>query len=98
MNKILIIEDEQAIAELEKDYLEMNGFEITVCNDGKTGQEVALNSDVDLIILDLMLPEVDGYEVCRRIREEKDVPIIMVSAKKEDLAASIFQAVVNQTI
>ena len=85
MNKILIIEDEQAIAELEKDYLEMNGFEITVCNDGKTGQETALSTDVDLIILDLMLPEIDGYEVCRRIREEKDVPIIMVSAKKEDL-------------
>ena len=85
MNKILIIEDEQAIAELEKDYLEMNGFEITVCNDGLSGEEMALSMDVDLIILDLMLPEIDGYEVCRRVREVKDIPIIMVSAKKEDI-------------
>ena len=85
MNKILIIEDEQAIAELEKDYLEMNGFEITVCNDGATGEEIALTTDVDLIILDLMLPGEDGYEVCRKVREVKDIPIIMVSAKKEDI-------------
>ena len=85
MNKILIIEDEQAIAELEKDYLEMNGFEITVCNDGLSGEETAISGDFDLIILDLMLPEVDGYEVCRHVREVKDIPIIMVSAKKEDL-------------
>ena len=85
MNRILIIEDEQAIAELEKDYLEMNGFEITVCNDGQTGEELALTTDVDLIILDLMLPGEDGYEVCRKVREVKDIPIIMVSAKKEDI-------------
>ena len=85
MNKILIIEDEQAIAELEKDYLEMNGFDITVCNDGQSGMETALAEDFDLIILDLMLPKLDGYEVCRKVRETKDVPIIMVSAKKEDL-------------
>lgn len=85
MNNILIIEDEQAIAELEKDYLEMNGFTITVCNDGLSGEETALAGDFDLIILDLMLPEIDGYEVCRHIREVKDIPIIMVSAKKEDL-------------
>lgn len=85
MNNILIIEDEQAIAELEKDYLEMNGFTITVCNDGLSGEETALSGDFDLIILDLMLPEIDGYEVCRHIREVKDIPIIMVSAKKEDL-------------
>ena len=85
MNKILIIEDEQAIAELEKDYLEMNGFEITVCNDGLSGEETAISGDFDLIILDLMLPEVDGYEVCRHVREVKDIPIIMVCAKKEDL-------------
>lgn len=85
MNRILIIEDEQAIAELEKDYLEMNGFDIDVCNDGLSGEEAALSGDYDLIILDLMLPEIDGYEVCRKIREEKDLPIIMVSAKKEDI-------------
>ena len=85
MNNILIIEDEQSIAELEKDYLEMNGFEILVCNDGLSGEETALSGDFDLVILDLMLPGIDGYEVCRRIREVKDIPIIMVSAKKEDL-------------
>ena len=85
MNKILIVEDEQAIAELEKDYLEMNGFNITVCNDGLSGAETAVSEDFDLVILDLMLPEIDGYEVCRQIREVKDIPIIMVSAKKEDL-------------
>ena len=85
MNKILIIEDEQAIAELEKDYLEMNGFEITVCNDGISGEQTALSGDFDLIILDLMLPGEDGYEVCKKVREVKDIPIIMVSAKKEDL-------------
>ena len=85
MNNILIIEDEQAIAELERDYLEMNGFHITVCEDGISGEETALSGDFDLVILDLMLPGIDGYEVCRRIREVKDIPIIMVSAKKEDL-------------
>ena len=85
MSKILIIEDEQAIAELEKDYLEMNGFQIIVCNDGLSGEETALRENIDLIVLDLMLPEVDGYEVCRKVREVKDIPIIMVSAKKEDL-------------
>ncbi len=85
MSKILIVEDELAIAELQKDYLEMNGFEVEVCNDGKEGAEVALAKDYDLVILDLMLPGMDGYEVCRTIREEKDIPIIIVSAKKEDL-------------
>ena len=85
MNNILIVEDEQAIAELERDYLEMNGFHITVCEDGISGEETALSGDFDLVILDLMLPGIDGYEVCRRIREVKDIPIIMVSAKKEDL-------------
>ena len=83
MNKILIIEDEQAIAELEKDYLEMNGFDITVCNDGQSGMETALAEDFDLIILDLMLPKLDGYEVCRKVRETSDVPIIMLTARDD---------------
>ena len=85
MSKILIIEDEKTIAELEKDYLELSGFEVDVANDGKEGLEKALNGENDLIILDLMLPEVDGFEICRQVRAEKNTPIIMVSAKKDDI-------------
>lgn len=85
MSRVLIIEDELAIAELEKDYLEANGYEVLVTNDGETGLYYAQSGDYNLIILDLMLPKLDGFEVCRRIREKKDIPIIMVSAKKEDL-------------
>ncbi|MDD6733550.1 MAG: response regulator transcription factor [Lachnospiraceae bacterium] len=85
MSRVLIIEDELAIAELEKDYLEANGYEVLVANDGENGLFYAESEAFDLIILDLMLPKLDGFEVCRRIREKKDIPIIMVSAKKEDL-------------
>lgn len=85
MKKILIIEDELSIAELEKDYLELSGFEVEVETVGDIGVKKALNEDFNLIILDLMLPNVDGFEICKRIREEKDIPIIMVSAKKEDI-------------
>ena len=85
MSRILIIEDENTIAELEKDYLELSGFEVKVSNDGQEGLEHALQEEYDLIILDLMLPNVDGFEICRRVREKKNTPIIMVSAKKEDI-------------
>ncbi len=85
MSRILIIEDETSIAELERDYLELSDFEVVLEEDGEKGLEKALNEDFDLVILDLMLPGIDGYEVCRRIREEKDIPIIMISAKKEDI-------------
>jgi len=85
MSKVLIIEDEEAIAELEKDYLELIGFEVSIENTGDRGLKEALNGNPDLIILDLMLPNVDGFEICRRVREKKDIPIIMVSAKKEDI-------------
>ena len=85
MSKILIVEDESAIAELEKDYLELSGFEVEVANDGEVGLTKGLKDDYDLIILDLMLPSVDGFEICRQIRAEKNTPIIMVSAKKEDI-------------
>ena len=85
MSKILIIEDEEAIADLEKDYLELSGFEVEIANRGDVGLEKALNEDYDLIILDLMLPEVDGFDICRQVRQEKNIPIIMVSAKKEDI-------------
>lgn len=85
MSKILIVEDEEAIADLEKDYLELSDFEVTIENTGDKGLETALSENFDLVILDLMLPGVDGFEVCRRIREEKNIPIIMVSAKKDDI-------------
>ena len=83
--RILIIEDEVSIAELEKDYLELSGFEVEIQNDGEEGLEKALQEEYDLFILDLMLPGIDGFEICRKIREKKNTPIIMVSAKKEDI-------------
>ena len=85
MSKILIIGDEVSIAELEKDYLELSGFEVDMEHSGDTGLEKALKKDFDLIILDLMLPGIDGFEICRRIREKKNIPVLMVSAKKEDI-------------
>ncbi|NLK28060.1 MAG: response regulator transcription factor [Clostridiales bacterium] len=85
MSKLLIIEDEIAIADLEKDYLELSGFEVEVETTGDIGLERALNEEFDLIILDLMLPNIDGFEICKRIREVKNIPILMVSAKKEDI-------------
>lgn len=85
MSKIFIIEDEEAIADLEKDYLELSGFEVEVENDGNAGLQKALEEEFDLLILDLMLPGVDGFEICRKVRDKKDVPIIMVSAKKDDI-------------
>ena len=85
MSKILIVEDEESIADLEKDYLELSGFEVEIANRGDVGLEKALNEDYDLIILDLMLPEVDGFDICRQVRQEKNIPIIMVSAKKDDI-------------
>ncbi len=85
MSRILIIEDEESIADLEKDYLEVSNFEVKVETRGDTGLKAALAEPFDLIILDLMLPGMDGFEVCRRIREQKNVPILMVSAKKDDI-------------
>jgi len=83
--KILIIEDEIAIAELEKDYLELSSFSVEIATDGTTGLKKALEDGFDLIILDLMLPEVDGFEICKKIREKKNIPIIVVSAKRDDI-------------
>lgn len=85
MSKILIVEDEVAIADLERDYLELSGFDVEVANDGEAGLAEALRGDYNLVILDLMLPGVDGFEICRKVREEKNTPIIMVSAKKDDI-------------
>lgn len=85
MNKILIIEDEMSIAELEKDYLELSGFEVEIETNGDAGLKKVLESDYNMVILDLMLPGMDGFEVCRRIREQKNLPVLMVSAKKDDI-------------
>jgi DNA-binding response OmpR family regulator len=85
MSRILIVEDEEAIADLEKDYLELSDFEVKIENTGDAGLETALAEEFDLVILDLMLPGMDGFEVCKHIREKKDVPILMVSAKKDDI-------------
>lgn len=85
MSRILIIEDEEAIADLEKDYLELSDFKVEIAADGIEGEKKALEEDFDLIVLDLMLPGKDGFEVCKSIREKKNVPIIMVSAKKDDI-------------
>ena len=85
MSKILIIEDEEAIADLEKDYLELSDFTVEIAGDGVEGEKKALEGEFDLIVLDLMLPGKDGFEVCKSIREKKNVPILMVSAKKDDI-------------
>ena len=85
MSKILIVEDEISIAELEKDYLELSGFEVEIETTGDRGLERAIREEFDLFILDLMLPNVDGFEICRRVREMKNTPILLVSAKKDDI-------------
>lgn len=85
LKKILIIEDERSIAELERDYLEINGYEVDIECNGRTGLAKAKNNDYNLLILDLMLPDTDGFEICREVRKTQDIPIIMISAKKEDI-------------
>ncbi|NLJ90163.1 MAG: response regulator transcription factor [Clostridiales bacterium] len=83
--RILIIEDEIEIAELERDYLEIDGFEVEIETDGSKGLKKGLEDNFDLIILDLMLPSVNGFEICKSLREETDIPIIMVSARRDDI-------------
>ena len=83
--RILIVEDELPIAELEKDYLELSGFEVVICSDGTEGMKMATTEKFDMVILDLMLPGTDGFEICKKIRETSEIPIMMVSAKKEDI-------------
>ena len=85
MKKILIIEDEPSSAELEKDYLELSNFEVQIEQNGRVGLKRALEEEFDMFILDLMLPDMDGFDICREIRKEKNVPILMVSAKKDDI-------------
>ncbi|WP_462410774.1 response regulator transcription factor [Neobacillus sp. Marseille-QA0830] len=85
MKQVLIIEDDQSIAELERDYLELDGFTVEIALTGNEGLDQALTKEFDLVLLDLMLPGVDGFQICKAIRKEKDIPILMVSAKKEDI-------------
>lgn len=85
MKRVLIIEDEPSIAKLQRDYLEIHGFAVDMEHHGDTGLQKALKDDFDLIILDLMLPGIDGFEVCRLLREQKETPILIVSARKEDI-------------
>ncbi len=82
--KILIVEDDRSIAELERDYLALDGYECDIAEDGVTGLRMALGHSYDLIILDIMLPGMDGFEVLKRIRAEKETPLILLSAKQED--------------
>lgn len=85
MSRILIVEDEISIAELEKDYLELSDYEVDIASDGETGESMALKGDYVLCILDVMLPGKDGFEICKAIRKEKNIPMIMVSAKRDDI-------------
>ena len=85
MAKILIVEDDAAIAAIERDYLSVSGFEVEIAEDGNSGLRKGSTGAYDLILLDLMLPEMDGFEVCRRLREKTDIPILMVTARREDI-------------
>nr|WP_217936464.1 response regulator transcription factor [Enterocloster clostridioformis] len=85
MDKILIVEDDAAIAAIERDYLEIDHFAVEIASDGVTGLNRGLNGEFDLILLDLMLPGMDGFSVCRRLREKLDIPILMVTARQEDI-------------
>lgn len=86
MAKILIIEDDNDIAQIEKDYLNINDFEVFIENDGVKGLNEALTGNYDLVLLDVMLPSMDGYEICKKIRESLDIPILMVSSKDEEIS------------
>lgn len=85
MDRILIVEDDIDIATIERDYLEANSFQVTVCHEGTSGLEAGLSGSYDLILLDLMLPGMDGNTICRRLREKLDIPILMVTAKGGDM-------------
>ena len=85
MKRILIIEDDKSIAELERDYLEINGFAVEIASDGTMGLDMLTRKEYDLVLLDLMLPGVDGYTLCKKIRETKEIPVMMVTAKTADI-------------
>lgn len=83
--KILIVEDDADIAAIERDYLELGGYAVTIAPDGTTGLDQALTQPFDLLLLDVMLPGVDGFTICKAVRAEKDIPILMVTARGEDV-------------
>jgi DNA-binding response OmpR family regulator len=85
MKKILIVEDDTAIAEIERDFLEIDGFSVSIESDGRQGMARALSGEFSLILLDVMLPGKDGYAICREIRSKIDAPILMVTARTEDI-------------
>jgi DNA-binding response OmpR family regulator len=85
MKKILIVEDDLSIARLQKDYLELSGFEVKICGDGVEGLNALKEDKYDLLILDVMLPQLSGFDILRSIQETKDIPVLMVSAKKEEI-------------
>lgn len=85
MPRILIVEDDEAIAAVERDYLEVDQFEVEIAADGNVGLALGLSGEFDLILLDLMLPGIDGFTVCRKLREQVDIPILMVTARQEDI-------------
>lgn len=85
MKRILIIEDDKSISELQKDYLEMSGYEVVCAFDGNSGFECIKNEDFDLIILDLMLPKRDGFDILREISNTKQIPVLIVSAKSDEI-------------
>lgn len=85
MKKILIIEDEMDIAQLEQDYLEINGFAVDIATTAAEGLKQAMTNDYHLILLDIMLPEMNGFELCRKLRQQLNIPILMVTAKDEDI-------------
>ena len=85
MKQILIIEDDINIAEMEKDYLQLNGYKVEIAQDGEVGFKKALLGIYDVIIVDLMLPKKDGFEIVRELRDKFEIPIIIVSAKNEDI-------------
>ncbi len=83
--RVLIVEDDKQIAELERDYLQVNGFDCDIAADGESGLSMALEEEYALVILDIMLPKRDGFSVCSEIRKTKEIPIIFLSAKNEDI-------------
>ena len=83
--QILIVEDDADIAAIERDYLELGGYAVTIAADGTSGLEMARSQNIDLILLDVMLPGVDGFTICKAVRAEKDIPILMVTARGEDV-------------
>lgn len=85
MKKILIVEDDKSIAELERDYLEAADFQVMIASDGRKGLELAQSDVYDLLLLDIMLPGLDGFQICREVRKTREIPILMVSARREDI-------------